>query len=672
MRTVLFAALSVVAGQLAWAGAAPSGDGARVIVKMRTPLGLAATASDAPWVSAQSAAQSSLQRRQRVLDMGRRAGVSIGETRELTTRMHVARAGGMTSAELARRLSAQSDVEYAVVDELRHPASVTSPNDPLYGPDQSSPYPAVGQWYLRAPDATLVSAINAPGAWAITPGSRSVVVAVLDTGIRYDHEDLQGKLLPGYNMISSGVVANNGVGRSDNASDLGDWLTQREIDANPQTFKSKNETCAVEPTSSWHGTQVAGLIGASADNGVGMTGLGGHVQVLPVRVLGKCGGYDSDIISGMFWAAGLPVSGVPTNPTPAQVINLSLGASSPCSDAYKTALTTLAGRNVVVVAAAGNTKGLAVESPGNCPDVIAVSALRHVGTKVGYSSIGPEVAISAPGGNRGSTSGVYQYPIVTTTNSGSTVPAANGSTYTSATNPSLGTSFATPLVAGTVALMLAVKPDLTPAQVTQILKSTAHTFPTTGGSVNTPACQAPSTTEQDECYCTQSTCGAGMLNAADAVAAAHSLVTAPVARISVLPEAMAVGQPTTLSATDSTVGTGAANLSNYQWTLVDGGGIVTALSGDPSSASVSVTPTAAGRFTVRLTVTDDQGAQATTDLTLTVGLNLSITVAPATTTSSGGGGGGSTDDASLIALSLLAVAGVGARFKRRRAATHAG
>jgi len=339
-------------------------------------------------------------------------------------------------------------------------------------------------------------------------------------------------------------------------------------------------------------------------------------------------------------------------------------------------LTQLSALNVVVVAAAGNTTGLAVESPGNCPGVIAVSALRHAGTKVGYSSIGPEVSISAPGGNRGSTSGVYQYPIVTTTNSGSTVPVANGSTYTSATNPSLGTSFSTPLVAGTVALMLSTKPDLTPAQVTQILKSTAHTFPTTGGSsANTPACRAPGITkqdEQDECYCTQSTCGAGMLNAADAVAAAHSLDTAPVARISVLPEAMAVGQPTTLSAADSTVGTGAAGLSNYQWTLLDGGGIVTALAGDPTSASVSVTPTAAGRFTVRLSVTDDQGAQATTDLTLPVGLNVSITAASATKTSGGGGGGGgATDDASLLALSLLALAGAGARFKRRRAATHA-
>ncbi len=403
-----------------------------------------------------------------------------------------------------------------------------------------------------------------------------------------------------------------------------------------------------------------------------MTGLGGHVQVLPVRVLGKCGGYDSDIVSGMLWAAGLPVSGVPTNPTPAQVINLSLGGQGPCSQAYQSALTQLSALNVVVVAAAGNTTGLAVESPGNCPGVIAVSALRHVGTKVGYSSIGPEVALSAPGGNCVNTSGSCLYPIVTTTNSGSTVPVANGSTYTSATNPSLGTSFATPLVAGTVALMLSTKPDLTPAQVTQILKSTAHTFPTPGGSVNTPACQAPTTTEQDECYCTQSTCGAGMLNAADAVAAAQALVTSPVARVTVLPEAVAVGQPTTLSAADSTVGSGAVNLSSYQWTLLDGGGIVTALAGDPTSASVSATPTAAGRFTVRLTVTDDQGAQATTDLTLTVGLNVSITGASATATSSGGGGGGAADDASLIALSLLALAGAGARFKRRRAATHAG
>lgn len=657
--------LGALAGVMAVAGAArataSADEPARVIVKLRAPVVQLAEPAGPTWASAQSAASSERGARQRMWALGQRAGVSLSESRELGGRTHLARAQGMSSAALARRLAAQSDVEYAVVDERRKPSAAplaSVPNDPLYATDQ---------WYLQDPQATggQASSINAPAAWAITHGNPSVVVAVLDTGVRYDHPDLQGKLLPGYNMISSPVVANNGVGRSDNASDLGDWLTQAEKDAHPEVFTSK---CPVQSSSSWHGTRVAGLLGASTHNAIGMASLSWNVRVLPVRVLGKCGGYDSDIRDGMLWAAGVPVGGLPNNPYPAKVINLSLGAQGACSQAYRDVITELARRGVVVVAASGNTQGQAVEAPGNCPGVIAVSAVRHIGTKVGYSSIGPEVSVSAPGGNCVNTSGACLYPIVTTTNTGVTLPAANSNAYTGPSDPALGTSFAAPLVSATAAMMLSVHPGLTPALIKQRLEASATPFPSSGAASGVGSCQAPGSTAQDECYCTGTTCGAGMLNAGAAVAAAAQDATAAVAVITLSPEGATVGQPVVLSATDSRASAGATGIVTRQWELVSGGGIVSALGGDVGADSVNATPTAAGSFTVRLTVTDDQGQSATTDLTVPVGLNISITQAlasttPAPVTQSGGGGGGGA--MTLVDLAVLGGAAVLAALSGR-------
>jgi len=363
--------------------------------------------------------------------------------------------------------------------------------------------PAAGQWYLRAPDATIVSAVNAVGAWDVTRGSSAITVAVLDTGVRFDHPDLASKLYPGYDFIDDITTANDGNGRDANAADPGDWTNADEC--NPGEPASD---------SSWHGTQVSGLVAAAGDNGIGMAGTGGKVMVLPVRVLGRCGGYDSDIIAGMRWAAGVSRDPV-VNPHPAKVINVSLGSQGSCDLNYQDLMTELTAAKVTVVAAAGNDIGLAVGVPANCPGVIAVTGLRHDGTKAGYSSLGPEAAISAPAGNCVNTNGACLYPLLTTTNTGTTGPAAN--TYSDGYNASLGTSFASPIVAGTVALMLSVDSTLTPAKIRSILRSTARPFPTTGGDAGLATCQAPSSLEQDYCYCTASTCGAGMLNAAAAV-----------------------------------------------------------------------------------------------------------------------------------------------------------
>jgi serine protease len=373
--------------------------------------------------------------------------------------------------------------------------------------------------------------LNVEPAWSITTGRPDIVVAVVDTGVRYEHPDLLpvslgGNLLPGYDMISQGEIANDGDGRDADASDPGDWVSQAELSSRGGAFFR----CGTgAEASSWHGTQVAGLVAALTDNGVGMAGTAPGVRVLPVRVLGKCGGYDSDIIAGMRWAAGLAVPGVPSNPYPARVINLSLGGDGTCSAAYQDAVNEVAALGTLIVAAAGNSSGHAVGVPADCRGVLAVGGLRHAGTKVGYSSLGSEVAISAPAGNcvNSGSGSLCVYPILTTSDSGSTGPT--GPIYTDSYTTSLGTSFSAPLVSGVAALALSVNPGMTPPQVRELLQVTARPFPALGSvaaSSTAPQCTAPQYSlmgralDQAECYCTTATCGAGMLDAGAALTVA--------------------------------------------------------------------------------------------------------------------------------------------------------
>jgi len=464
--------------------------------------------------------------------LSERTGMDLSAGASVSERMHVLQASGVTSEALAARLSADSDVEYAVPDYRRHP--LTAPNDPLYagGPPliEGAGGPPGGQWYLRAPSGDVVSSIDAETAWSITQGSSTVVVAVLDTGVRFDHADLQrveagGNLLPGYDMISNPVVANDGNGRDPDASDPGDWIS----DAEAQLRSGPYYQCDVQD-SSWHGTQTSGIIGALTNDGIGMASVGRTIRVLPVRVLGKCGGFDSDIIAGMRWAAGLPVPGVPLNVNAARVLNLSLGGESVCTAAYRDAIADVNGVGAVVIAAAGNSTGHAVGTPASCPGVIAVGGLRHAGTKVGFSDLGPEISISAPAGNCINTAPGTPclYPILTTSNAGSTTPitdADGGSIYTDSFNASLGTSFSAPLVSGTIALMLSAQPSLTPLAIEAILRNTARPFPAAAPPL--AQCAAPQPIpaiqfDQGECGCTTATCGAGMLDAGAAVLAAKA------------------------------------------------------------------------------------------------------------------------------------------------------
>jgi serine protease len=228
------------------------------------------------------------------------------------------------------------------------------------------------------------------------------------------------------------------------------------------------------------------------------------------------------------------VPGAPGNPYPARVINLSLGGDGACSAAYQDAVDEVTAAGTAIVAAAGNSSGHAVSSPANCRGVTAVAGMRHAGTKVGFSALGPEVALSAPGGNCVNTAAnsACLYPILTATDSGDTVPV--GSTYTDSYNTSVGTSFSAPLVAGVAALVLSLHPGMTPQEVRELLRATARPFPAVGSipsSTGAPGCTAPqynlmgTPVDQLECYCTTSTCGAGMLDAGAALGGAASAET---------------------------------------------------------------------------------------------------------------------------------------------------
>jgi len=539
-----------------------------------------------------------------------------------------------------KRLAADPSVEYAVADRRKYRAAI--PNDPLFNQT-----PETGQWWLTAPSSTFVSAIDGPRAWDLTVGDPGIVVAVLDTGAMFDHPDLGrseqgGKFLPGYDFVG-GVgsadaikVANDGDVRDADASDPGDWIDA--ADRRDALFSD----CELAD-SSWHGVHIAGIIGALSNNGTGGAGIGWNTPVLPVRVLGKCFGYDSDILAGMRWAAGLAVPGVPDNTTPARVVNLSLGSLDECTSPYRAVVDELTARNVLVVAAAGNDLAAQVSSPGNCPGVVSVTSLRHVGTKVGFANFGPGVTIAAPGGNcvNIGPGEACLYPIVSADNAGAKQPGAM--IY----GGKLGTSFSTPMVSGVAALMLSRDPLLTNEELIARLRLTTRVFPAADPTLY--FCDDPRFVADEEgnlpddgqCNCTPDSCGEGMLDAGQAVRAATNAVAVVDG-----PSSATAGQPVTFYGSRS-LPAPRQQLTSYRWTVLSGPGGGTF--GSPSASSTQFTG-AAGDYTLRLTVTDSAGTRDSYDFSVAVG------------SSSGGdsGGGGA-----LPPLHLGLLATVLLLFRRR-------
>jgi serine protease len=377
-----------------------------------------------------------------------------------------------TATLFAEQLSQRFDVDYVEVDK-RFYASRT-PNDPAF----------LGlQTYLQSSSQQMPTALDLTSAWDSQVGSPAITVAVLDSGV-INHHDLQSRLvngsaaLSGYDFISASLEARDGDGRDSNPTDEGDWLRNGD-------------------NSSWHGTNVASIIGAATNNNRGMAGIDQQSRLLIARVLGWDGGTLSDIADAIYWVSGRSVNGIPNNPRPAQVINLSLGSNGSCTFTEQDAIDVATQSGAVVVVAAGNEgEDTNNKAPANCRNVITVTSLDSRGDKSAFANFGAAVDIATIGDN-----------IYVATDDGER--SANLShTYQQVS----GTSMSTPIVSGVVSLMMASNPaftngvDLAPDQVygviQALLKSTAKAFPA-GSDCNT------------------SICGGGMLNANQAIQAAQ-------------------------------------------------------------------------------------------------------------------------------------------------------
>lgn len=336
---------------------------------------------------------------------------------------------------VAQRVMREANVLDAEPDYVLHLDQ--APNDPFYPQ----------QWGL----GSVGGGINIETAWAITQGDPKITVAVLDSGIRPEHVEFKGRLVPGYDFISDPQFAADGGGRDPDPTDPGDYCSD------PLQW------------SDWHGTHVAGIIGAATNNRDGIAGVNPHSMILPVRTVGRCGGLMSDTIDGMRWAAGLAVPGVADNPHPARVLNLSLGAPGvACPGEFQQAIDDVRAHGALVVVSAGNSRVEAsTQMPANCRGVIVVAAVDQRGNRADVktadmdwgTNYGNAVSIAAPGVN-----------ILSTINTGVVGPGQDA--YTAYD----GTSMAAPHVTGILSLMLSINPKLTPDQATQLLLQARRPF----------------------------------------------------------------------------------------------------------------------------------------------------------------------------------------------------
>ncbi|MEV6168854.1 S8 family serine peptidase [Streptomyces sp. NPDC051954] len=375
---------------------------------------------------------------------GKEAGEDLDFQRRLGTGAALVDLGAdLTTTDVAdvvAEYQADPQVAYVVPDRLNTPKA--DRNDTEYAK----------QWDLFEATAGM----NVPGAWPTSTGS-GVTVAVIDTGY-VTHSDLAANVVSGYDFISDTAVSVDGNGRDSNPADPGDWYNANECGSGIPASNS-----------SWHGTHVAGTIAAATNNGKGVAGIAYGAKISPLRVLGKCGGYDSDIIDAITWASGGSVSGVPANSNVAKVVNMSLGGDGACTSATQSAINAAVNRGTTIVVAAGNENdNVANHSPGNCNNVISVAATNRTGAKASYSNYGSLVDISAPGGQ---TSTGTANGILSTLNSGTKTPSSESYAYYQ------GTSMATPHIAGLVALMKSANSTLTPAQIESALKTNARALP---------------------------------------------------------------------------------------------------------------------------------------------------------------------------------------------------
>ena len=495
-----------------------------------------------------------------------------------------------------------------------------TPNDTLFAGNQNS-YFSAGQ-----PGSTKIgeALVNAQG-------TARTVVAVADTGI-LPHPELKGRILTGYDFISDVATAGDGDGRDGNPRDEGDFINEEQ---------SAQLDCPVEAQSSWHGTLVSGVIAANSMNNEGITGATYNTQILPVRVLGKCGGFLTDLVDGLRWSAGLAVSGAPNNPNKAKVINLSLGAETATCPAFlQSAVNEIIAAGSVIVASTGNSDARGMNSPANCAGVISVGANTLNGAKSSFSNYAPGMTISTFGGGSGS-------GVAATTDIGETVPSGSYGYSLAA-----GTSFSAPLVSAAVALGLQVVPEHSPATIRNNLSLSLDPYPTVSGL---PLCSA--TSAQGACSCTTSVCGGGLLNAQTYLATVQQTRLAVNANPSTAIDASGMSS-VTLSLTKSFSRSTPVTMNGYSFSEVTNIGGLT-IEND------AIEFTRNGDYVIEAAGVDSSGTTASTRFVVSIS-NLSSDVtpepeptpetpvpqepAPAAASGGGGGGGGSTGPLGLLFL----------------------
>ena len=416
-------------------------------------------------------------------------------TKAAAAPLHVKRAmsAGAWVIELMQAVDGAAALAVAHALEASGIARMAAPDYPVY--PQLTPndtyFHSGDQWYLNPPAS--LKGVDAVHAWDLTTGDPAMVIAIVDSGL-VPHPDLApARIVTGYDFITSLPTANDGDGRDADPSDPGDGRIEGFC-ASPRDNATNSD---------WHGTFVAGIIGATSNNSQGIAGVNWNARIQPVRVLGRCGGSTSDILDGATWAAGLPVPGAPGNSTPARVINMSLSGNGACLPQYQAIFDQILAAGALVVVAAGNDNAdVGDYEPASCHGILTVAATNLIGMRASYSNFGARIDISAPGGDIPGVGNTDA--IISTSNSGTSAPVSANYRIGD------GTSFSSAIVSGIASLMVSVNPNLTPAQIKLLMTTTATPFP-------------------DGADCLTGICGAGIVNAYAAVQAAQagSLQPAP-------------------------------------------------------------------------------------------------------------------------------------------------